>query len=229
MNSFATDDEHVQRLIDIKKEHSQYVAGYMRNLAQALKLGANDLNLAEAIGLCHDVGRFKQAVIYRSFKDSATVDHGRLGAAELQQAAVEPLVGAADWGLFLHAVKWHNAMSVARHPDPRTDMFTRMIRDTDKLDIYRVLPPADYSDGCSPGLLAQALAGQLLRYADVKTADDKKLIMLTWVYDVKYAWTLREMLAAGYLDRLMAALPHNREVELFCRRLREYSARKLSE
>lgn len=81
-----------------------------------------------------------------------------------------------------------------------------LVKITDKLDIYRVLPPQPPAGGCSPELVATMLAGRLLDYGDVKTPDDRKLIMLSWIYDVNFPWTLRQIIQHGYIERLFDAL-----------------------
>jgi hypothetical protein len=48
-----------------------------------------ETRLAEAIGLCHDVGRFRQVTVYRTFRDHDSVDHGRLGVEELLAAGID--------------------------------------------------------------------------------------------------------------------------------------------
>ena len=60
MKTFHTDDEEVMLGIRIKEVHTGYVTSIARELAKHLQLNAHDVQLAEIMGLFHDVGRFRQ-------------------------------------------------------------------------------------------------------------------------------------------------------------------------
>ncbi|MDR7867980.1 MAG: HD domain-containing protein [Sporomusaceae bacterium] len=206
VKTFYCDDAEIQPKILQKEEHSFIVAGLSGDLARSLGLDDAETRLAEAIGLCHDFGRFRQATVYRTFRDADSVDHGRLGVEEMLAAGVSDLVRPNDWEALAFAVRWHNAAALPAS-DPRLTLHGRIIRDTDKLDICRVLPPAPPATGCSPQLEETFLAGKLLYYEDIRTADDRKLVMLSWLFDVNFSWTAREIAGRGYIDRLLASLP----------------------
>ena len=44
-----------------------------------LQLSLHDVQLAEIMGLFHDVGRFRQYSIYKTFNDAQSEDHADLG------------------------------------------------------------------------------------------------------------------------------------------------------
>lgn len=207
VKTFYNADPEIQSKVRQKEEHSFIVAEHSRNLALTLGLAAEEVRLAEAVGLCHDVGRFRQVTIYRTFSDRDSVDHGRLGMEDMVAAGVDDKLEPGEWQALSFAVRWHNAAALPEQPDPRLLLHARMIRDTDKLDICRVLPPGPPAEGCSQKLVADFLAGKPLYYEDLKTADDRKLIMLSWLNDVNFAWTVREIVSRGYIDRLLASLP----------------------
>jgi len=227
VKSFYTADAEIQPKIVQKEEHSLIVAGLCRDLAVSLGLDAADVLLAEAVGLCHDVGRFKQATLYRTFRDHESVDHGRLGVEEMVAAGFADRLSAPDWKTLAFAVRWHNAVALPLAAGERLTLFGRIIRDSDKLDIYRVLPPDPPAAGCSPGLEAAILAGRSIDYQKVKTADDRKLVMLGWLYDIHYVWTLREIVGRGYVSRLLASLPPSPARPEICRIINGFTAAKL--
>jgi len=228
VRSYYSDDSTVQAMILQKEEHSLIVAEHCRSLAADLGLDDAEKRLAEAVGLCHDVGRFRQATVYRTFNDRVSVDHGRLGGEELLTAGVPAELAPQDWEALAFAVRWHNAAAMPDHPDPRFALHGRIIRDTDKLDIYRVLPPGPPEEGCSAQLVADFLAGLPLYYEDIRTRDDRKLIMISWLRDVNFPWTVREILRRGYAQRLLDALPPSPEVSAVRAKLDAYIAAKLA-
>ncbi|HWQ62659.1 MAG TPA: HD domain-containing protein [Negativicutes bacterium] len=211
-----------------KEKHSLIVAELCRELAVDLGLDAAEKRLAEAVGLCHDVGRFRQATVYRTFNDRTSVDHGRLGVEELLTAGGAAEVAPDDWDALAFAVRWHNAAALPDQPDPRFILHGRIIRDTDKLDIYRVLPPGPPVDGCSPRLVDDFLAGRPLYYENIQTADDRKLIMISWLCDVNFPWTVREIASRGYTDRLLASLPPTPALSAIKAKLDSYVSEKLA-
>jgi hypothetical protein len=228
VRSYYSDDSAVQAMILQKEEHSLIVAELCRDLAVDLELDAAEKRLAEAVGLCHDVGRFRQATVYRTFNDRASVDHGLLGVEEMQAAGVPAAMAPRDWEKLAFAVRWHNAAALPVQPDPCRTLHGRIIRDTDKLDIYRVLPPGPPGPGCTVKLVEDFLAGLQLFYEDIRTGDDRKLIMLSWLCDVNFPWTVREIVRRGYTERLLAALPPSPEVSAVKAKLDEYVAEKLA-
>lgn len=228
VRSFYSDDSEIQRMVSQKEEHSFIVADFCRDLAANLGLDAEKSRLAEAVGLCHDVGRFKQATIYRTFHDASSVDHGRLGVEEMLAAGINTGIAPCDWAALAFAVRWHNAAALPHQPDQHLILQGRIIRDTDKLDIYRVLPPGPPADGCSPRLVDDFLAGKPLYYEDIRTADDRKLIMISWLRDINFPWTLREIVRRGYTDRLLASLPQSPASSAIKSTLDAYVAAKLA-
>ena len=65
--------------IKLKIEHIKRVAEISRKLAKNLNLTDEQIDLAEAIGIFHDIGRFEQVRIYDTFSDKDTVNHAELG------------------------------------------------------------------------------------------------------------------------------------------------------
>lgn len=45
-----------------------------------MKLSQEDIELAELIGLLHDIGRFEQVRLYHTFVDKDSINHGEYGA-----------------------------------------------------------------------------------------------------------------------------------------------------
>ena len=227
VKTFYTEDAPIQAMIVQKEEHSRVVAAHSRELAQSLGFDPAATRLAEAAGLCHDVGRFKQATIYRTFRDRDSVDHGRLGVEELTAEGIAARLATGDWETLAFAVRWHNAVSIPTEADDNLAAFAKLVRDTDKLDICRVLPPAPPADGCSEQLVDDFLAGRLLFYEDIKTADDRKLVMLSWLYDVHFPWTVAQMVRRGYIAGLLNALPSSPGLSAIRRRVEQAVAAKL--
>lgn len=252
IKSFYCDDEDIMFGIRIKEKHTGYVTANARELALHLKLDRHDVQLAELTGLLHDAGRFRQWQLYKTFVDAQSEDHGDLGVKAIRELTFYELLGEEDREILLFAIRNHNKREIAPVDSPRKLLFARIIRDADKLDIFRVLAPylleAETSDNAStvvknfmkgpngaavdakgvfaPGFLERFVDGKQVDYTMIRTTEDRKLVRLMWIYDVNFAWTLRRIRDRGYIDAIIEQLPRLPQVELGVGRLKKYVAER---
>jgi putative nucleotidyltransferase with HDIG domain len=73
------DDAQIVDGIILKEKHTWMVVKNCENLAKHLNLNEHDSLLAKMIGLFHDVGRFYQFTVYRTFNDALSENHAKLG------------------------------------------------------------------------------------------------------------------------------------------------------
>ena len=224
MKSFYTSDEEVQRGILIKETHTGYVTSNSVELAKYLKLNRHDVELAEIIGLFHDVGRFRQYSIYKTFNDADSEDHADLAIKVIDELDFFKKLSAEDFEIVKFAIQQHNKKEIAPSDDEKKILFAKIIRDADKLDIYRVLEPffaqenadkmpnfikgaqiADVSDD----FVEHFAKGEQADYREIRTNGDRKIVRLMWIYNVNYAWTLKKISERGYIDEIIENLPKN--------------------
>ena len=241
MRSFRTDAPDVMRGIRLKEIHTGYVTANARALAKHLGCNAHDTALAEIIGLFHDVGRFRQYAVYQTFNDSASEDHAALGLKVLAEDVnfLERLA-PADADVVRFAIQYHNKKEIVPTEDRRKLFFARLIRDADKLDIYRVLlpfltpdgaekepnfVPSDAAQEVGPDFIADFVAGRQADYYRLRTHGDRKIVRLLWIYDINFAWTLRRIVERGYVDAFIESLPAQEGIAEGVARLRDYIER----
>lgn len=232
MQSFHSEDEKIQFGIAMKEEHTGYVTRISRELAIHLKLDEHDIILSELMGLLHDVGRFRQWEKYQTFNDADSEDHADLGVKVIVTLPFYDDLSDEDKSYLLFAIKNHNKKEIAPAPDEKHLMFAKMLRDSDKLDIYRVLEPylgPTDNKGFAPGFVEMFMEGEQVDYTKMQTQDDRKLVRLMWVYDVNYAWTLKHICERGYVDKIINNLMDTPQVRLGVNRLREYVKNKCKE
>lgn len=232
VSAYRYDNPEDQANMDLKVLHTWRVADNMLELAAALAgastgAGNNPVNavdtvLARAIGVLHDTGRFPQYDKYRTFRDAESVNHGVLGAGVLKDACVLDGLESGEAEIILSAVKYHSCFALPVRQDPRKLMYMRLIRDADKLDVWRVL--ADHyesspdqrrfavgqgleeSPGCSDEALAYLDSGRMVPISTVRNYNDMRLLYASWVYDLHYAPTCAMALERGDLSRIAAGL-----------------------
>jgi putative nucleotidyltransferase with HDIG domain len=230
VRSFYSPDPDVHKHILLKEEHTYQVVKHSRALAGDLVLPAEKQHLAEAIALFHDVGRFKQYTVYRTFVDYQSVNHAELGVEILSELPQLETLNAEERSWLTFAIRNHNRMILPHGINGEQQLFANIVRDADKLDIYRVLSSSlmpSGSEGYSAVIMSDLLAGRQSNYIEMKTPDDRKLMRLSWIYDVNYTWTLRRIVERGYIERIIACLPQTPEITAVIGRLRDYINEKL--
>ena len=149
--------------IAAKIDHTHRVAANADRIAESLGMGAEDGDFAWFLGLLHDIGRFEQVRRFGTFIDGDSVDHAELGADIL---FLDRLIDAfptgglpSDWrGLCETAIRLHNKLTLPEGQDERARTFCQIIRDADKIDIFRVVSEIPFRQriGASAGRYAEA-------------------------------------------------------------------------
>ena len=137
-------------MIFLKAAHSYRVAEIAERIARSL--GQEELvDFAWLLGLLHDIGRFEQAKRYNTFADSQSVDHAELGAAILFKEGLIDCFPTETlpegWqNIAETAIRLHNKLALPDGLDKDTETLSNILRDADKVDIFRVLNEISYAD-----------------------------------------------------------------------------------
>ena len=207
VNPFAAAGGGLHPLLQLKLEHSERVATEARELSSDLGWTLSEQTLADAIGLLHDVGRFSQFAEYGTLSDGASVDHGERGAAVVEQAGWLAALPAEDREAILESVRYHNRLTIPTHIHDRSLALLRLVRDADKLDIFRVVLDAVERDGFrdlpamlphvtldrhpSPAFVEHLSDRRYASLSNVNTLADFLLMQVSWAYDLNYLPTLK--------------------------------------
>lgn len=242
VRGFSSSDPAIQAGIILKDAHTRRVCENILQIGKSLDLPEEDLHLAEAVALFHDVGRFRQYTVYNTFNDRRSENHALLGIKELEREEVLAGLPAAESDLIKKAVAYHNLCGLPPGLPERCLLFTRLIRDADKLDILRVFTeyylhrdnetnPALESGlpdtpGCSPVLVENLLQGRGCSYADMNNFNDRKLLMLSWIFDLNFSYTLKEIVREDLINKIIDSLPETGEIKKIQAVLKEYVSKK---
>jgi hypothetical protein len=237
------DDEKFN--FQLKEEHTNRVCGEILEIGRSLGLSEDDLRLAETAALFHDVGRFPQYARYNTFLDYKSEDHAALGVAVLKEQNVLAGLEATDREIISHAVLFHNRAELPDIDDERTLLFSRMVRDADKLDIGliysnyyhdRSIPrnPAlelnrPDNGEITPAICERLLAGRSVKNTEIHTLNDLKLVQMGQVYDVNFRRTFELIAERKYLEKFNAALPQNSTTRTIYEHMRDYVRKRLAE
>jgi len=242
---FLRDDEYVNIHIRLKQDHTKKTCEEILYLAEQLALEESQRYVAEVIALFHDIGRFPQFAMYRTYKDVLSVDHCHLGVEVLAQEGILGCLRREEKQWVETAVEHHGRKSLPVDLRGQALLFTKLIRDADKLDIYRIVlanyrafhhEPAKFSfeielpdePGYSPAVLDAVVNAGAVDYNDLRTMNDMKLCQLGWVYDMNFVAALERLQQRGYIEELLNLLPQNDDMQRVRRKILEYLESRLA-
>lgn len=229
VRSFEDGDEDRRRNIVLKKDHTSRVCDEILGIGEEFGLTEDELRMAAAIALLHDVGRFEQYAKYGTFSDVRSEDHARLSVAILLRHDVLNGFDDSDRALILRAIEQHNRASLPRNESERTLFFSKLLRDADKLDIWRVV--TDYyripngaknsaieldladSPGFSEAVYLDLMNQRIVAIEHIENLNDFKLLQIGWVFDVNFTPTFRRVKERRYLEMIGNALPRTNRID----------------
>lgn len=169
--------------ISSKYDHTFRVINYAKDIAESLNLSESDINTAKICALFHDMGRFGQYEKYQTFIDAISVDHGDYGYEILKNANYNNET-------VLNAVKYHNKYSIPSNLSKRDQMFCKITRDADKIDIMNMQGnTCDAKNFELPDFVYNAFVNHKL-ITNTDTDTNSKLIdifrLLAFIFDMNY-------------------------------------------
>ncbi len=139
--------------ISLKIDHTYRVAENAEVIAQDLGLDEQGIFLVFSMGMLHDFGRFEQVKKYGTFIDRKSVDHAELGAdllfidGHILDFFDKDDLDEATASLMEKVIRLHNKLDLPDELTKEEALYCNIIRDADKIDIFRVLSEIEYEDG----------------------------------------------------------------------------------
>lgn len=124
---------------ELKVTHTYHVVKNAKEIATKLNLSEEDIKLAEIIALLHDIGRFDEITFFKKF-DSVTFDHASHGVKLLfENNLIRDFIEDNSYDEIIKvAIDNHSRLSIQDGLDERGLLHSKIIRDADKLDNFRV-------------------------------------------------------------------------------------------
>jgi putative nucleotidyltransferase with HDIG domain len=228
VSGYYTGVSEDDRNIRLKEDHTHRVCRNILLLCRSLNLTQADRNLAETIALFHDLGRFEQYRKHQTFNDMKSQNHAYLGLQVMAKHRVLSGLDLSERRMLTQAIAYHNAATLPENASERSLMFMKLIRDADKLDIWKVV--IDYyrersknpnktieldlpdSSECSPKALDALRQGSFARVQDMKTLNDFKLLQISWAFDLNFSKSFQILGDQRYIESIAETLPDLPEV-----------------
>lgn len=218
--ALCTGDDGPMRL---KERHTGAVLGYARRIVLEERFAPSIARACLLAALYHDVARFAQYLRYGTFRDRDSRNHGLWGATILKREG--RLAGEDETvrRLVLAAVALHNRYALPAALPAEMTRVAYVVRDADKLDILRVMDEhlsgprpycptvvlnlPDAADVVSEKVLDDAMRGRVAAYADLRSVNDFRVLLGTWLDDMHFACSRGLFAGSPHVVRLIEGLP----------------------
>lgn len=228
--------------IKLKIDHTYRVAGLCQRIAESLGLSEPDVDIAWLLGMLHDMGRFEQIRRFGTFNDAQSVDHAEFGAdllfkeglirkfaegyyeecelacsgnEEAEQIIKNNEHHNKDTGLLELAIRQHNKYRVKEDLTERQRMFCDILRDADKVDIFKVnadIPMEIIYDVTTEELKSGVISKEVLESfykretvlkSVRKSAVDHIVGHISLLFELVYKESYRQAKEQGYVYKLL--------------------------
>ncbi|MBR1742124.1 MAG: HD domain-containing protein [Lachnospiraceae bacterium] len=250
--------------IKLKIDHTYRVAEICERIAKSLALSAEDADLAWLLGMLHDVGRFEQLRRYGTFSDAQSIDHAHFGVEllygnvdasgfsgenrmdsaekskemEKQKIFLEEFVnlssGEEAYQVIKTAIWNHSAFRIEVGLDERMEMFCHILRDADKVDIFKVCQDTPVEviynvtteevrhAGVTEEVMKQFFEKHAVLRSAKKTPVDHLVGHAALAFELVYPESLKVAKEQGYLQKILAYPSENEKTVEQLRELREF-------
>jgi putative nucleotidyltransferase with HDIG domain len=237
VKKFYGSDNVVNQNVALKEKHTLNVAKHAANIAKSLNLTEEEVNTAEIIGLFHDIGRFEQFRTYKTFRDDLSENHATLGIKVLDENKILENLDDSRQKFIIKAIRFHNTKELPSNLSEEEALYCKLIRDADKIDIFRVIieyeeerqnnpnPAIDnlpFTSGYNKELLNDILLNKKISNNSLKNYNDRKLYELCWITDLNFSFSLMYIKEKNILISLINCLPKNDEINSVFKYLEQY-------
>jgi len=201
--------------VKVKIIHMQNVSKIAKEIGERKKLELQDVQLAELIGLLHDIGRFEQAKIYDTFIDKDSVNHGELGVQILfEQGIIRNFIEDTQYDEIIRkAILNHNRdKRYLEFSNAKEELHTKIIRDADKTDILYQLTIAEKQpvwgkedlsqEKMSDEIYREFIEEKEIDYQERKTAVDLLVSHFAYIFDFNDKRALQIVKENDYFEKL---------------------------
>lgn len=210
-NEYDTQNENISRKIG----HSIRVMEISGEIAKNLNLDDEQIELAKLIGLLHDIARFEQWTRYQTFKDSISCDHGDLGVEILQKDNfIRRFIQDEKFDkIILIAIKNHNKYKIEENLTENELLFSKIIRDADKLDIMyegvemfwkdkKEVYEVENSD-ITLEIYNQFMSNETINRKYSKLPADRLICFLGFIFDINYKYSFNTIKQEDYINKIL--------------------------
>lgn len=214
VKNYDLEDDKIQ----MKVQHIERVSQIAKKLAIKLELKEEDVKLAELIGLLHDIGRFEQLKKFNTFNDRKSVNHGEYGVEVLfnkNTGIIRNFIEDKQYDeIIKKAILSHNRnkKDIPNDLTTRELLHTKLIRDSDKIDILNILTfekkevaweKADLSDEViTKEIYEEFMEKGRIDYKNKKTSADSLVGHFAYAFDFNFPDSIKFIKQQNYFEKI---------------------------
>ena len=207
--NYDLEDENIKR----KQGHSLRVMAISKKIAEKLKLDGEKIELATLIGLLHDIARFEQYTRYKTFRDADSIDHGDY-AVEILERDIRKYIDTNKYDSIIKvAIKNHNKYKIEDGLNEEELLFSKIIRDADKLDIFYEAIEMFWKgteEEISNSILDEEIEKQIKNRLQVFRKKDynpkginKVMATISFIYDINFKESFQIIKENDYINKIL--------------------------
>ena len=209
-NNYIKTFDYKDKMILHKFHHTYRVMDFCEQIALSIN---EDIKIAQLCGLFHDIGRFEQYKKYQTYSDIHSIE---------------------NYDLILFTNKNHNKLTIEKTEDHEKLLFTKIVRDADKLDIMKEqgLTITDNNPKIKSEIIENLFSNQPVQDQSIKTDVDYIFRLLGFIYDINFKYTYQYILDNHIIEdkiNLLECYIQDNRLEELKQHLIEYCKKKVTE
>ena len=210
---------------ELKVVHTYHVVENAKEIATKLNLSEEDIYLAELIALLHDIGRFEEITFLKQF-DSVKFDHASYGIKMLfDDNLIRNFIEDDSYDEIIKtAIDNHSRLTIKAGLNERCLLHSKIIRDADKLDNFRV-KKEEKIEAIFPGKLKYKsdMENSTLSDKVYETIKNQKCVdihdritlldywccVLAFIFDLNFKETYKIVKSSNYINILIDRFNYN--------------------
>ena len=208
--SYDLQDENILRRL----KHSLRVMEISKQIAKGLGLNKEEIELATLIGMLHDIGKFEQHKLYNTHYDEKSFDHGDYGEKILEKDMRKYIETDEYDEIIKKAVKNHNKFKIEDGLNEKEKLFSKIIRDADKLDIFYEAVEMFWKGKekqVEETVILDKVIEQFKKHLTIKREDIEKgqntinnvLSIIAFIYDMNFKPSFEILEKENYINRML--------------------------
>lgn len=208
--------------VELKISHIGRVTDNCKIIAESLGLSEEEVEVAELLGLFHDLGRFEQVRIADTFSDRESgINHAEQSNKVLfEDGLIRNFIKDNRYdNLIKKAVYNHNRAEIEPGLDEKELLFAKIIRDADKIDIFYTTNFAEFEplfwykdfniEKINENVIEDIRHRRLVNYGSIKNNADVITIFYGYIFDLYFDISLKTIAENHYLERYTERVKEN--------------------
>lgn len=217
-----------------KYNHTFEVVKLMDLLARRLGLNNEQIELAKVIGLLHDLGRFEELKVRDGKFDDCNFDHANWATIYLFEIGhIRDFIKDNKYDSIIKcAIYNHNKLTIERNLSKEELLFSKMLKDADKIDIFRVMALNSkniFSTEVNPSALEDFKNKKLIKNTDIKYPSDNTLKILAFLFDINFEESFDILMETDNFDLFVGCVEVASDSEKLWQKVREICYLKIQD